>query len=966
MMYQGFTDQNRALTFTEERVINLSGSHFSSRRKPRVRPLVCECLEAPWLASGAKSWVSVVLSVLSTLIGASAITAAGPALLDNLNRSELALTLANQTDKVELLDHGFETARSRWGGQAERVVLNCRAGETARLVYQSPKAPVINELRLTVWTMSSRPGVRLAARVVLPRSENPKTGVPFEMTVRGSRSTSVGAWQEIGLRNFPQLVAMQARVARVQHHVPIDERGAYVDQVLLIVPGGPGPVEVLLDRVEIKGVLQPAKNSPNVLQTLATANVAANVAGPPNARALSQSSAEANSHRTPPLVPRIIQWQGESFRYLARMGFDTVAMNRMATARELADAGRSGLSLFCPPPSPRELTAMGLASKPGPNALASGKSANVVSKLPEASVSKSPEASAFGSHHVMAWNLGKLAMEADIETAARWQELLERYDSVANRRSVIVPGRFPREASRIANVMLLGRNTLGSSLSLRDYATWLTQQRRQYRPGILVWSRIETEMNPAHAAQLASQGPAGQLASVISAQQLSAQIALASTIKSQGFYFTSHTSLESNDPATRRRALTLELANLQLGLLEPWLASGKLIASARSNDPQTTAAVLQVERSYLIVPMRWRAAEQSIETSRAEINRAGESYSFVVPGIPESSEVYYLSLAGTDRLRHRRVTGGVRIFLDSHDLNGLILITDDGNAFSQVASYLKKQGPRAVKLERDLAAVRLQQLSQIVHKQPASGRSQTERLLEASAGQIRQCDRQLSQRNLQVAHRFATGANSTLDRLDESLRKPTPNEALLATAPSVSSPESPAIVQRHWVTDFEKLEKLMQAGWRHQRMPTAGVATAVRLSPVAPHQGAYCLEMEAKGEKKNGAESMAPLVIATAPVWVTSAPVRIRAGERVEISGMVRVPKPILGTVDGLQIFDSLGGKSLALRFQQTPSWKPFRIVRTAPIETDLRVTFALTGLGTAQLDDVAIRTKEKEPQRTQ
>ena len=79
--------------------------------------------------------------------------------------------------------------------------------------------------------------------------------------------------------------------------------------------------------------------------------------------------------------------------------------------------------------------------------------------------------------------LGPGAMEADIETAARWQELLERYDSAENRLTVLVPERFPREASRIAQVLVLGRNTLGSSLSLRKYATWLTQQKRQFRPG---------------------------------------------------------------------------------------------------------------------------------------------------------------------------------------------------------------------------------------------------------------------------------------------------------------------------------------------------------------------------------------------------------------------------------------------------------------------------------------------------
>ncbi len=55
-------------------------------------------------------------------------------------------------------------------------------------------------------------------------------------------------------------------------------------------------------------------------------------------------------------------------------------------------------------------------------------------------------------------------------------------------------------------------------------------------------------------------------------------------------------------------------------------------------------------------------------------------------------------------------------------------------------------------------------------------------------------------------------------------------------------------------------------------------------------------------------------------------------------------------------VCEGLGGKSMALSVEQTPSWEPFHMSRTAVANSELRITFALTGLGTAQIDDVEVR----------
>jgi len=54
-------------------------------------------------------------------------------------------------------------------------------------------------------------------------------------------------------------------------------------------------------------------------------------------------------------------------------------------------------------------------------------------------------------------------------------------------------------------------------------------------------------------------------------------------------------------------------------------------------------------------------------------------------------------------------------------------------------------------------------------------------------------------------------------------------------------------------------------------------------------------------------------------------------------------------------IVDSLSGEALADRIVKTDGWRQFALYRVAPQSGAMCVTFALTGLGEARLDDVAI-----------
>ncbi|NOY40466.1 MAG: hypothetical protein GXP26_01330 [Planctomycetes bacterium] len=849
--------------------------------------------------------------------------AQAPVLLDNMDGAATSLRLLPGTTGSQIIHHGIDRQTYRRGTGAERLRLACPAGHSSQLAYKIPEAPAISEFRIAAQVLSNRPGVQLAALVTLPRTRNTATGQAYELLVRSATIGQGGDWEQLTLEDVPELLARVARVARVQFGGSIDERGATISQIVLLVPGGPGVADVLVDRIEIFGVI-----STTEIPSPSTTNAHASQQTPIRTAAIPpKHSATLRG------VPQIIQWQGEPFELLAKLGFDTIGMSRLPSAQELAEAQKLKLSIVCPPPTPQQLTESGI-----PDELAG----------------------------IVAWDLGSQLTTTDLEHVARWQRLLEQYDSISSRTSFITPQLFTREASRVSDTLILGRGMLGTKISLHEYSTWLNQRRRLARPGTEIWTSINTQYSPQLSQQMTAMKMNDENNTVVSYQQLAALSSATFSARSRGFYFRSATSLALKDNATQLRAKALELNNLRLQLAEPWLASGKLQTAARSSQSQLTALVLQVERSHILIPVNWSSTMQSLQSARGNTPT-----SFIVPGVSESAEAYLITLGGAQRVRKRRVTGGLRISLESFPTDAFVLLTDDPQAFSQVSRYLRRIAPRATQLRQELATLRLQDTSRVANaindrSKPISS------LLAQAQGEIQNCGRSRSSKTFDLAYRQADRAELLLEQCEQLLIAQSATAGKLSpftSSPSFGVVSLPAQVQfqknlnrapvgKNLLQggDFEDMQTLLQSGWRHKQLPIKGIATTVRLSPEAAHSGSYCLELEARSTDTT---IPAPVVPAS-PVWITSPPLRVRAGEIIEITGVARVPEPLIGSVDGLQIIDSLGGVDMSLRIPQAPSWQPFRLIRVTPTDVDVTVSIALTGLGKAQVDDLAIRTISK------
>jgi hypothetical protein len=155
---------------------------------------------------------------------------------------------------------------------------------------------------------------------------------------------------------------------------------------------------------------------------------------------------------------------------------------------------------------------------------------------------------------------------------------------------------------------------------------------------------------------------------------------------------------------------------------------------------------------------------------------------------------------------------------------------------------------------------------------------------------------------------------------------------------------------------------MQRAGWRHDLHRHEGIETSVTLTPQAAHSGGAGLLVRAEAAKTGPKIA----VVETPPVWVTTAPVAVEPGDLLLIQAWVKIDAAITGSVDGLAIVDSMGGRALALSLASTTGWQQVTMLRGATRSGPLAVTFALTGLGSAAIDDVTIEIVRRAAGPTQ
>ena len=829
----------------------------------------------------------------------------------------------------------FRDAHS--GNGSEFVRLSMGNGSRVYLTYAIGQAPLIEEFAPSLWVKANKADVQLLLRVVLPRAIDEGTGRPITTMLQGAKYTEVGSWQELKVAAPAKLLdrdfALQKRFGK-----SVDTRGAYADLVVVNAYASPGVIDLWLDDLEIPGYVNLADEKQTALRATTPDRPAANATSkaasdPRRGVALQGSLLMVNSR---PMMPRAIEHNGEPLEWLQSLGFNAVKLSVSPSARQLKEAERLGLWLIAPPP------------------FADGDRLS----------------SAYD--RVLAWSLGDHLAGQDLAATNSLAAEIRRLDPQVQRPLLAGPTSDLLDFSRVANILQCDQPILGTSFEMSAYGPWIADRPRLTRPGTSIWAGVSTHVPAALREQLILMGRGANYGEDFDLEQtrLAAYCALSAGVR--GLVFRSAAPLNTSSNAGAQRVNMLKLLNYELVLLEPWAAAGTLSENVESGDPGIRASVLQTERSKLLLVTRHAPAQQYVAgppDARPVV--------CVIPGVPISDRAYQVKLGGLKQLRGTHTSGGLRITLEEPGLADAVVITQDPLVVHHFNRVLGDGKLEIARLRYELLARQMTTVAEVDRELTVGGHplAAAQKLLYEGVAHQERARRALETNDVDNLHVAAARCEKTLAKIRRGHWEQTAGDF-----PSPAA--SPCITQfsalpNHWkfaerikrvpwganslaAGDMESLEQLVRSGWKNQQQSPPGVVTDVSLSGEAPHGGRSALRMRATPDGKQPP----PVLLERPPVWITSAPTPVRQGQLLRIHGWVQVPARLIGGYEGLLIYDSLTGPDLGDRIQLTQGWREFTLYRAVPKNGELTVTFAMSGLGEALLDDVSVAIIRPEPIR--
>ena len=906
-----------------------------------MRPAIGRLLDAVRCSSltlitlPTRIWVALAAILFALGLGARA----EAQIRDSFESPQPSWRLAEADCGVRVLaqQRTFRDAHS--GNGCEFLRLAVGNGTYVHISHSVGKAPVIAELAPSIWVKADKPHIQMMLRVVLPRNVDRASGKPLTTLLRGDMYTDVGNWQQLRVPDPATLFARETIALRTQFGKDVDAREAYIDLVVLNVYSSPGNVDLWIDDLEIQGFIptEDAAGNPLVQKPTERTDPQQQMESPLDDRSGSVLMGSILTANGRPFMPRMIQHHGEPLEWLASLGFNAVKLNASPTPADLREAERLDLWLFAPPPylEPGEQL--------GPQ-----------------------------YDRVLAWSLGAHLTDRDLTSTRMLADEIRQFDPRRHRPTVCGADSDFDAYSRQTGIMLFDQPLAGTSFELGSYRQWLQIRSRLGRPGTPFWATVWTQPSPKLSEQLILFSQGSPPADDIDPDQLRLQAYSALAAGARGLLFASHAPLSIDTPTATQRTDTLKLLNYELRALEPWIAGGSIVEEMSTADPHVRVSIWQTERSRLLLLTQHVAAQQYVvgPAPRSQVT-------VVVPGVQVSERAYQITPGGLKQIRGVHGSGGMRVTVDSPGLATAVVITQDPLVLHHLNKTLSERQRQVAQIRHDVAARRLNQTIDIEKKLQLRSEPVPEaaQWLKDAQSNLEQARRLFEANDYSSVHTFAGKAEESLAKVRRGYWEKTASAfPSPASSPCVSSfttlPLHWAFAERmsrlHWGPnvlaggDMESLEQLTATGWRNQRRLPDGVQSDVSLSLQSPHGGRTALRIAAWAtDPANG-----PTFVERPPVWITSNAVPVRQGQVARIHGWVFVPRPILGSQEGLLVFDSIGGPELGERLSVTRGWREFSLYRAVPQNGELTVTFALTGLGEAWIDDVAVQLLDPEPIR--
>lgn len=851
--------------------------------------------------------------------------------------------------------------------QAKSVMLGMKVG-TGRLS---------DDVLPTVYIKSNKTGLRFMLRIILPMTQDePQPGggegssAPLSLLLAGGTYSLNGSWQQIRIDRPLDLLKKQALDISRQTGRNIDVANAYYDMAYLDIDGGEGELNLWIDDLEItgydpvapedfvKGSLgNPHKENKRV-ESPAPESVNNNVpAVDVDSQNVNPGSPAASNMQTPHVrvgansffvneslfFIRAIRYRGEPFEYLRQLGFNTVWMDEVPNDGQMIQAQEQGLWIICPPPLTKQQW-------------------DVFTE--DSYRNYTPTFWGDKYYRVIAWNLGNLTQNSvSVEQANQLCRRIRECDREASRPIFAQAEDNLRDYSRQVESLIIERNPIYSSLVMKDYLRWHRDIPCLIQPGLPRICVIQTQPDSKLTQIWKAMFPNETFPESIPYEQLQLTSFAAAGSGVRGLFFDSQTSLNSNSPDAQYRSRSLELLNSRLFVADSFFAAGTQSTPVETSDQNMWFIMLTIpKKGRLALPLYIPDfAQYSLD------GRFSSPVTAYMSGIPSTYNAYRLTPNGLEPLDIVRKAGSTNVTIDSQVDWSMILLAQNSSVISSMYNRLRTHGKRSSVLFRELTANRLENFRPWFNPNKASKEEIT--LFNRATDAIKRSEWAISQNLWSESDQSSCIASNALRILEFSYwseivgtrREPNfhPSAVSFRTMRLffIWRQNMQKFKQGDNVLpagDFESLDAFMDSNWALYLNDDANSQIAAKgdINPMAAFSGKSGLRLTA--QTPQGLQNAIAL-LDKSPVTILSPTVQVEPFETVKITCLVNLPQPLRCTVDGLKISDVHSGDVLARRVTKTLGWQPIVMFRTADSEGKVQLSFELTGVGTAYVDNVKI-----------
>ncbi len=892
--------------------------------------------------------------------------------------------------------HGISDEVAHEGRHSEHLQLVVsRPGTFIHYAYPTGKALVGEELSAGLWLKANRPGMQLMARVVLPR-EKDDSNLDYVLTtyIRGDVYQQAGQWQRLQIDRPVQLAKQQQQLLQRERKRAFDFTDAYIDGLVLNVYGGPGPTELWIDDVEVGPIVaapfQPAVRPTGPTEGQPTKNVV------PRAQPKGLVDFGGGRLRVAqrPFLFRGIQVTDTPLEKLRMARFNTVFLDESsnpALAREATDRG-----LWVVP----MLRVFGPGAQP----------------LPPDEIAKS--LGRFGDSELLFFHLGNTLAAEQFTSVSRSAEAVKQFEPGRVLGADVWDGMGPYSRTLnligvhrwpLMTTLELGRYRdwlrLRRNLANPDVFLWTSVQ--THLPDDLAQVLYQ---RPAAGSFDEPVGPQAEHIQILT------YLALSSGCR--GLAFSSDRFLADSHQG-RDRLLACALANLELEMLEPLIAGAEDAPDwVGTSSPEVAAAVIRSPQGVVVIPVWQGPFTQFVPGQSAARNlivyappmpqsmgawevTPGDVQNRKTQRLPGSTNVTLPEFGLTAAIVFTANTELVARFqaqakgrrqlaaqwahdMAAYELDKVTRVQDELERLGHTlpdAKSLVADAQRRLKQSRSLwdshaYAEAYREAQRALRPVRILMRAQWEKAVRGMDSPVtspyaasfftlpRHWQFMDQVRAARVADNVLPGGDfESLPLRPEQawhLRDSAGLDDVEPVAQRVAEATAPEEKKEPPDAKDAKSAKGAKDGPGPDKKPTDPAtktatasqdANAPKIVHAQPHEGKQCAMLSIRPK----AGRPRPLALERTLVALDSPEVRLPPGTLVQVSGWVCIPAPITASPDGALLIDSAGGDAMAVRLVDATSWKKFTVYRRVPASGTMRLTLALTGLGTVYFDDIRI-----------